>query len=156
MTKREVKMAGLLAEFLFESKIICLFQEPGKKANCVCSTMNPRESCMFTLFWLPLFLSSSLTLSKNYGLCEAAPRKFFKHNQSGRAVILSGWVANQNTGFGLFFPRAQAVCALWSCCIMVVKQSVSHLHPVLPLALHFIELQAPGEFRVARYGVQFG
>lgn len=59
-----------------------------------------------------ILTAAVFVLSKNYGLCEAAPRKFFKHDQSGRAVILSGWVANQNTGFGLFFPRAQAVCAL--------------------------------------------
>ena len=61
----------------------CLFREPPlppsperkPNAKCVCSTINPLESFMFSLFRLSsvLFASPSLTTSKNYELCKSAP-----------------------------------------------------------------------------------
>ena len=37
---------------LKEARMIFLLPEPRKKANCVCSTINPRQSFMFSLFCL--------------------------------------------------------------------------------------------------------
>ena len=38
---------------LKESRMTFLLPEPRKKANCVCSTISPRQSFIFSLFWLP-------------------------------------------------------------------------------------------------------
>ena len=52
-------------------------RERGKKANCVCNTINTRGSFSFSLF-LPLFTPSSPVFSERYELCESAPRTFFQ------------------------------------------------------------------------------
>ena len=94
----------------------CLFQETWKKANCVFSKVNPRESFLFSLFadcLLLLFATLWLILSKNYKLCMSAPSKFFYCMWSKGTIpsrqngpILLTWVANQNTGFDWCCPRA--------------------------------------------------
>ena len=69
------------------------------KANCVCNTMNPRGSFIFSMY-MP-------TLSKSYELC-----KFFAWGQYGESQagvdgpIMLAQVANQNTGFTSSCPRA--------------------------------------------------
>ena len=65
-----------------------LFRRPGKKASCVCTTINPRRS--FTLFFfhclLPPLATSLLTLSKSCELCNSAPRTFsLARDQSGQS-----------------------------------------------------------------------
>ena len=99
----------------------CLFQETWKKANCVFSKVNPRESFLFSLFadcLLLLFATLWLILSKNYKLCMSAPSKFFYCMWSKGTIpsrqngpILLTWVANQNTGFDWYCPRA--LPAIW-------------------------------------------
>ena len=74
-----------------ESRMAFLLQEPRKKANCVCSTINSRELLMFSLFChgpLLIFTTPLPALSKNYELCKSA------------------WIASPNTGFASYCPRA--------------------------------------------------
>ena len=55
-----------------ESRMAFLHQEPRKKANCVCSTINSRVLLMFSLFChgpLLIFTTPLPALSKNYELC---------------------------------------------------------------------------------------
>ena len=42
--------------YIYKSRVTNLFEEPGKKANCVCSTMHPQE----------LFMISILTTSATF------------------------------------------------------------------------------------------
>ena len=74
-----------------ESSMAFLLQEPRKKANCVCSTINSRELLMFSLFChgpFLIFTTPLPALSKNYELCKSA------------------WIASPNTGFASYCPRA--------------------------------------------------
>ena len=74
-----------------ESRMAFLLQEPRKKANCVCSTINSRVLLMFSLFChgpLLIFTTPLPALSKNYELCKSA------------------WIASPNTGFASYCPRA--------------------------------------------------
>ena len=45
-----------------------VFREPGKNVICVCTTINPRVSAMFSMIVFCRFFSSP-TLSKSYELC---------------------------------------------------------------------------------------
>ena len=74
-----------------ESGMAFLLQEPRKKANCVCSTINSRVLLMFSLFChgpLLIFTTPLPALSKNYEICESA------------------WIVSPNTGFASYCPRA--------------------------------------------------
>ena len=55
----------------------CLFRELTVKANCFCSTMNPRGSFIFFFMYMP-------TLSKSYELCEFSCAVSIRGIPSGR------------------------------------------------------------------------
>ena len=51
--RQTIKRSSLKDISLYqESRMACLFWELRKKANSVCSTKNPLELFMFSLFWL--------------------------------------------------------------------------------------------------------
>ena len=73
----------------------CSFREPIVKGNCVCSTINPRGSFIFSMY-LP-------TSSKSYDLCKFV--SFLARDQYGESrageggPITPAQVANKNTEF---------------------------------------------------------
>ena len=53
----------------------CLLRQPVKKAICVCSKINPRESLMFPLFWMSS-VAACVSIA-DFVLCQSASRNFF-------------------------------------------------------------------------------
>ena len=87
--------------------MVCSSQQPRKKANCVCSTINIQEllNICFRYFecHLPLFETSLPTLSTNYGIWKSHSCTSFPLVGSQQAIpsgkdwpILPAWVADQN------------------------------------------------------------
>ena len=77
-----------------------VFREPGKNAICVCTTINPRVSSMFSFFdcLLPLFFIADIVQKLRTLLVRST---HFSPSGKGRPTR----VINQNTTFASYCPR---------------------------------------------------
>ena len=86
----------------------CLFRELTVKANCFCSTMNPRGSFIFFFMYMP-------TLSKSYELCEFSCAVSIRGIPSGRrrANLVRPGIQSEHRIHLIFPARAVSYMIKW-------------------------------------------